>query len=134
MNDNKMSEIIESSISSLKSMAGADTIIGEAIKADDGTTIIPVSKLSVGFVTGGVDYTGKNADKKNNFGGGGGTGLSLTPVCFIVLHTDGKVEMLNVYEQLRNYPDPVGDVVNLIEKSPDLISKLKDAFGSKKDK
>lgn len=134
MNDNKMSEIIEASISSLKSMAGADTIIGEAIKADDGTTIIPVSKLSVGFVTGGVDYTGKNADKKNNFGGGGGTGLSLTPVCFIVLHTDGKVEMLNVNEQMRNYPDPVGDVVNLIEKSPDLISKLKDAFGSKKDK
>lgn len=133
MNDNKMSEIIEASVNSLKSMAGADTIIGDAIKADDGTTIIPVSKLSIGFVSGGVDYTGKNPDKKNNFGGGGGTGMSLTPVCFIVLHTDGKVEMLSVNEQMRNYPDPVGDVVNLIEKSPELISKLKDAFGSKKD-
>ncbi|MGN1047133.1 MAG: hypothetical protein ACI4QZ_00835, partial [Eubacteriales bacterium] len=64
----------------------------------------------------------------------GGTGMSLTPVFFIVLHTDGKVEMLSVNEQMRNYPDPVGDVVNLIEKSPELISKLKDAFGSKKDK
>ena len=104
MNDNKMSEIIEASVNSLKSMAGADTIIGDAIKADDGTTIIPVSKLSIGFVSGGVDYTGKNPDKKNIF-------------------TTVAMRMLLV-----------GDVVNLIEKSPELISKLKDAFGSKKDK
>lgn len=131
--DNKMSEMIEASVNSLKSMAGTDTIIGEAIKADDGTTIIPVSKLSVGFVTGGVDYNGKNSDKKNNFGGGGGSGLTLTPVCFIVIHKDGAVEMLNVNEQMRNYPDPVGDVVSLIQKSPELVAKFKDIFG-KKDK
>lgn len=131
MNENKISDIIEDSINQLKSIAGADTIIGEAIKANDGTTIIPVSKLSVGFVSGGVDFAGKPDSKKDKFGGAGGTGLTLTPVCFIVIHTDGKVEMLNVSEQMRNYPDPVGDVISLIEKSPELITKLKEAFSKK---
>ena len=128
MSDNKMSEMIETSINSLKSIAGADTIIGEAIKADDGTTIVPVSKLSVGFVSGGLDYAGKNTEKKNNYGGAGGTGLSLTPICFIVMHTDGRVEMLNVNEPLRGYPDPVGDVIGLVERSPEIISRIKEIF------
>lgn len=133
MNDNKMSEIIESSVASLKSVMDADTIIGEAIKAENGTTIIPVSKLSVGFVSGGLDYAGKAAEKKNNFGGGGGTGLSLTPVCFLVIHSDGKVEMLSVKDTVRNNPDPVSDIVGLIEKAPDIAEKLKAVFSKKTD-
>lgn len=131
MNENRMSEIIESSINSLKSIAGADTIIGEAIKTDDGVTIIPVSKLSIGFVSGGIDGTEKN--DKGKFGGAGGTGLTLTPVCFIVIHADGKVEMLNINEKAKNFPDPVGDIVNLVEKSPEIISKLKEVFGKKEN-
>lgn len=132
MNDNRMSEIMETAISNLKSAMGADTIIGEAIKTDSGTVIIPVSKLSVGFVSGGIDYTGKIAEKKNNFGGGGGTGMTLTPVCFLVIHSEGSVEILNVNDPARNYPDPVSDIVGLVEKSPDIISKIKSTF-SKKD-
>lgn len=129
----KMGEIIEASVNSLKSIAGADTIIGEAIKTDNGTTIIPVSKLSLGFVSGGVDYVGKNPEKKNNFGGGGGTGVTMTPVCFLVVKEGGEVEILNVKEPEKTTPDPVGDVIGLIEKSPEIIEKLKNIFGKKKN-
>ncbi|MBE6562123.1 MAG: sporulation protein YtfJ [Ruminococcaceae bacterium] len=132
MNENRMSEIIEASVNSLKSMVSGDTVIGEPINTDNGTTVIPVSKMSIGCLTGGIDYAGKNQpkEKKNNFGGGGGTGLSVVPVCFVVIHTDGRVEILNV-KSTKTGPDPVGDVVGLIERSPELIAKFRDAFGKK---
>ncbi len=132
MNENKMSEIIEASVNSLKSMVSGDTVIGEAITSDNGTTVIPVSKMTIGCLSGGIDYAGKNqaAENKNNFGGGGGTGLSVVPVCFVVIHTNGNVEILNI-KDAKSGPDPVGDVVGLIERSPELITKFREAFGKK---
>ena len=126
MNDNRMSEMIEASLNSLKSVAGGDTIIGTPINTDSGTTIIPVSKLSLGYVTGGIDYASKVEKADKNFGGGGGSGVSVTPICFIVISKDGRVELLNVGED--KIPDPIGDVVGLVERSPELIGKLKTAF------
>jgi sporulation protein YtfJ len=131
MNDNRMTEIIEASVASLKSIAGADTIIGAPITTPAETTIIPVSKLSVGYVTGGIDYASKVEKADKNFGGGGGTGISMTPICFLVINKFGKVEILNVGEDKS--PDPVGDVVGLVERSPELIGKIKSAFKKKKD-
>ena len=127
MNENKMSDIIEASVNSLKSVAGGDTIVGTPINTPTGTTIIPVSKLSLGYVTGGVDYLSKVEKSNKNFGGGGGTGITMTPVCFIVIDKDGKVELLNVGEDNKT-PDPIGDVVGLVERSPELIGRLKTAF------
>lgn len=125
---------MESAINNLKTVMGADTIIGDAINTESGTVIIPVSKLSVGFVSGGLDYAGKVPEKQsNNFGGGGGTGLTMTPVCFLVIDKNGKVEVLGVNSPARNHPDPVSDIIGFIEKSPELISKFKEAFGKKKD-
>ena len=135
MSDNRMSEVIEASINSLKSVAGSDTIIGTPISSPTGTTIIPVSKLSIGYVTGGHDYASKVEKTNKNFGGGGGSGLSVTPICFIVIDKDGRVELLNVGEDKT--PDPIGDVVSLVERSPELIGKIKTAFkrnkGAKSD-
>ncbi|MBQ7669333.1 MAG: sporulation protein YtfJ [Clostridia bacterium] len=130
MNDNRMAEIIEASVNSIKSIAGADTIIGAPINTPSGTTVIPVSKLSLGYVTGGVDYASKAEGKDKNFGGGGGTGVTMTPICFLVIDKEGKVEILNVGEDRS--PDPIGDVVGLVERSPELIGKIKAAFGKKK--
>ena len=132
MSENKMSEIIEASVNSLKSIAGADTIIGAPINTPSGTTVIPVSKLSLGYVTGGIDYVSKSDKPDKNFGGGGGTGISMTPICFLVIDKEGKVEILNVGEE--KYSDPIGDVVGLVERSPEIISKIKSAVGKKKDK
>ena len=126
MSDNRMGEMIEASLNSLKSVAGGDTIIGTPISTATGTTIIPVSKLSLGYVTGGLDYASKQEKADKNFGGGGGSGVSVSPVCFIVIDKEGKVELLNVGDEKS--PDPIGDVVGLVERSPELIGKLKTAF------
>ena len=133
MTDNKMSEIIRASVEGLKSSFDANTIIGEAITTANGTVVIPVSKLSVGFATGGIDYLGKKAAPtgNNNFGGGGGSGLSVNPVAFLVISPAGTVELLNVNES-KEPADAVSQIINAIERSPELIEKFKEVFSKNK--
>ncbi len=133
MSDNKMSEIIRASVEGLKSSFDANTIIGEAITTANGTVVIPVSKLSVGFATGGIDYLGKKTAPtgNNNFGGGGGSGLSVSPVAFLVVSPAGTVELLNVNES-KEPADAVSQIINAIERSPELIEKFKEVFSKNK--
>lgn len=137
MAETKLGDIIATSLSEIKNVVEANTIIGEPINTPQGTTIIPVSKVSIGFASGGIDFDGKrneeNPKKKPlSFSGGGGTGVSVTPVAFIVVDADGKVNMLSV-ENPPQAPDYIGSVTGFIEKSPDLIAKFKDIFGKKEN-
>ena len=132
MNESKIGDIIRASVENIKSTFDANTVIGEPISTANGTVIIPVSKLSVGFVSGGIDYTGKNPNPKGNFGGGGGTGVSVTPVAFLTVYPDGTVSLLNINDQPKE-TDPVVQIIGAIERSPELIAKLKNAL-SKGDK
>lgn len=126
-NENKIPEIIKSSLENIRSMVDANTVVGNPILTDSGTTIIPISKISVGIASGGVDYNDKNAaPKPQNFGGGGGTGLMVAPVGFLVVDKDGGVEFLNV--GMKGKPDPVDQIADLVERTPDIIAKIKDIF------
>lgn len=137
MNDsNKLNDIIKTSLENIRSMLDANTIIGDPITTSAGTTLIPISKISVGYVSGGLDYLKKDTPVQNgkpafnNFGGGGGTGITVSPVAFIVINADGKTEILNI-----NAPtapaDSISQVIGLIERSPELIDKLKTALKKK---
>ncbi len=135
---NKLNDIIKTSLDSIRSMVDSNTVIGNPITTANGTTIIPVSKVFVGFASGGVDYAGKhtapqNAAKPNanNFGGGGGTGLTVSPVAFLVVDPSGDVQLLNVNEPTKQANDPVSQVIGLLERSPELIEKLKVLFAKK---
>jgi len=133
--DNKIQEILSSSLESIRSLVDANTVIGNAINTPSGTVIIPVSKISMGMASGGIDYAGKSEEaiksKLQNFGGGGGTGLSVVPVGFLVVSPEGKVDMINVgTDQPTGTIEQVADV---IERSPDIIAKLKGVFGKKKN-
>lgn len=130
-NENKLEEIIRASLENIRSMIDADTVIGDPIATESGTTIIPVSKVSVGFATGGLDYDGKStaANRPQNFGAGGGTGLSIHPVGFLVVKKDGNIEMINVGQP---YPaDPIEQIASIIERSPEIIGRLKAVFKKK---
>lgn len=135
---NKLREMIDASLSNIKSMLDANTIIGDPIVTESGTTLIPVSKISVGYVSGGLDYNKKKNEKdqdKNapaNFGGGGGTGISVSPVAFIVIDSDGKADMLSINAP-AGATDTASQIVNLVDRSPELIEKIKGIF-KKKDK
>ena len=134
---NKLREMIDASLSNIKTMLDANTILGDPIVTDSGTTLIPVSKISVGYVSGGLDYNKKKGEKdqdKNvpaNFGGGGGTGISVSPVAFIVISPEGKAEMLNI--AAASSTDAASQIVNLVDRSPEIIEKIKGIF-KKKDK
>lgn len=139
MEENRINEIISTSLEKIKELSETGTVIGEQIKTDNGTVIVPVSKVSLGFVSGGIDFACKKkasdkGDKSNDsFGGGGGTGLSINPVGFLVIKPDGDVRMLNVTAPEVVYNNStVAAVGNIIEKSPDIIRKLKELFAKDK--
>ena len=126
--ENKIPEIIKSSMENIRSMVDANTIIGDPVNATGGTVIIPISKVSVGIASGGVDYNNKkdNAPRPQNFGGGGGTGLTVAPVGFLVIDKDGDVEFINV--SAKGKPDPVDQIADLVDRTLDIIAKIKSLF------
>ena len=134
-NENKLQDIIQTSLENIRSMVDANTVIGTPIPTESGTTIIPISKISMGFASGGLDFNGKKNDttKENaankNFGGGGGTGLTINPVGFLVVDKEGRVEMINT--GMPEAKDPVEQVANLLERSPEIFGKWKNLFKKK---
>lgn len=133
-NENKIQDIIQTSLENIRSMVDANTVIGNPINTESGTTIIPISKISMGFASGGLDFNGKNTEsvKENgakNFGGGGGTGLSISPVGFLIVNKDGKVDMLNT--GVAESKDLLEQIANLLERSPDILEKFKSVFQKK---
>ena len=132
MSDNRFNENFRTAIEGIKSMADANTVIGEAITTANETTIIPISKLSMGYASGGLDYKSKKAEPmaRSNFGGAGGSGLTVTPIAFLIISPNGSVEMLNVNQPVAaGAADPVSSIIGLIERSPDLIERLRAAIG-----
>lgn len=150
--ESNIGEIIKSSLENIKEIAGVNTIIGEAINTPDGTVIIPVSRVSLGFVSGGIDFNGKEPPKdksgtvngsdnersKNyklkNFGGGGGTGVSISPIGFLVVHIDGNVDFLNIAcPEIKAQNNLIDSITSIIEKSPEIILKIKSIFNKEKE-
>jgi sporulation protein YtfJ len=130
MADNKISEIIGESIESLKQYADAETIIGQPITTANGTTVIPVSKISMGFASGGLDYRSKKAPQSSapaNFGGGGGTGVTISPVAFLILTPSGGFDLLPINSS-GDGATTVDKITALIERSPDILQRLKDVL------
>lgn len=134
MNENKVNDLIESSLAKIRELTGTETVVGDPIYTPNGTLILPVSKISMGFATGGLDF-GKKKDadgkKPNNYGGGGGTGVTVTPVAFLILSPEGKIDLIPITDA-KNI-DTVDKVSALIERSPDILRRLKDVLLKKKE-
>ena len=134
MNENKVNDLIEGSLAKIRELTGTETVVGDPIYTPNGTLILPVSKISMGFATGGLDF-GKKKDeegkKPNNFGGGGGTGVTVTPVAFLILSAEGKIDLIPVTDA-KNV-DTVDKISALIERSPDILKRLKDVLVKKKE-
>ena len=126
------SDLIQTALDSVKSIIDANTVTGTPIETNNGTVIIPVSKVMIGLASGGVDFFDKksNSDKKN-FGGGGGTGVTVSPVGFLVVEKSGRVNLLNLNAEPK---DLVGHIFDLIQNTPELIERFKALFNSNKDK
>ena len=107
----------------IKEMVDVNTIIGEPVITPDGTTIIPVSKVSFGFASGGSDLP--TSQSKQTFGGGGGAGITLQPLAFLVVK-DGDVKLLQIATASNTADKVVNSVPDIIDKISDAIVKAKD--------
>ena len=112
----KLPNMLENTIQKIKEMVDVNSVIGTPIQTPDGVTIIPVSKVSVGFGGGGSDFVNKSGSE-NPFGGGVGGGVKVTPMCFLIVK-DGNVRMMPVAEPANSTAD------RLVEMIPDTIDKI----------
>ena len=86
--------LVKTAIEKIREVADTETVIGKPIVTSNGTTVIPVSKISIGFGSGGSDLPTKQA--KDLFGGGAGGGVSIQPIAFITIMPDGNVKLLQM--------------------------------------
>ena len=112
-------DMMSVTLQKIKEMVDVNTIIGEPILTNEGITLIPVSKVSFGFASGGSDFSGKNKQpgQPNTFGGGSGAGVNIIPVAFLVVK-DNSVRVLNIGPPASTTIDRVIDLV------PDVIDRV----------
>jgi len=124
-NKHPLNQMMRDAIESIHSMADTNTIVGQPIHTPDGVTLIPISKVSFGFGSGGGDY-GKNTSK-DNFGGGSAAGVKIDPVAFIVIK-DGITRILPVAVP------PTSTMERIVEKVPEIMDKVEKRFDKKQEK
>ena len=123
-----LSNMIENTLAKVRDMISVNDVVGDPIVTADGVTIIPISKVSVGFGGGGTDFVSKNPNKQDNpFGGGVGGGVKVTPIAFIVIKGD-SVRMLPVATPANTTPD------RIVEMVPDVLDKISNFIESHTDK
>lgn len=126
MENSNIGSLMDVTMTKMREMVDVDTIVGSPITTPDGITIIPVSKVSYGFASGGSDFAVK---EKNGFGGGNGAGIKIDPIGFLVVK-DGNVRMINVT------PPASTTIDRAIEKAPefiDMVDALIAKYVTKKD-
>ena len=125
MSDNRLSDIIKTSLDGIRGFTDINTVVGKEITTPSGVTVIPVSKVTVGFANGGVDFSTKKSQINQNFGCGGGTGVSITPLAFLVIDGVGKVDLI----PLSGSDSPTDKIFSVIEHAPEIVAKLRNTFG-----
>lgn len=127
--EHPIGNLMQTTLENIKDMVDVNTVVGEPISAGDGSTVIPISKVSFGFVAGGGEYdTAKETEKASQdlpFAGGGGAGVSVQPVGFLVINESGvkmlPAQNLSVLERALNC-------------APQIMEDVKALFGGKEQK
>jgi len=119
---------------SIKEMIDVNTIVGDAVETNDGTIIIPISKVGVGFAVGGGDYkafkpaTNVPDNSPNSFGGGTGAGVSITPVAFMVVG-NGQIRLIPVNPEANTYDKLLDFIPDAIDRVTQTVKKFKKGKG-----
>lgn len=122
MEKNPVSEMIETSLAKIKDMVDVNTVIGEPIVTVDGITLIPVSKVTLGFGGGGTEFPVK---EKNGLGMGNGAGMKIEPVGFLSIN-NGNIRMINISQPAETTVDRAIELVpEIIDRVEEFIEKRK---------
>ena len=120
--DHPIGHLMQTTLENIKDMVDVNTVVGEPIAAGNGATIIPISKVSFGFASGGSDFP--SASPKEMFGGGSGGGVTIQPMAFLVIKGE-SVRMIQVADK-DNIPERLANMV------PDAIDTVSSLIGGRK--
>ncbi|MDE5854962.1 MAG: sporulation protein YtfJ [Ruminococcus sp.] len=118
-----INELLGVSMEKIKEMADVNSVIGDPITTADGTTIIPISKVTYGFASGGSDLPSKY--DKDLFAGGAGAGISIKPEGFLIISPDGSVQMVKT----NIADDPISSAIGAV---PAIFDKIQGIIANKK--
>ena len=124
MKDQSAAGILSTTIEKVRQLVDVSTIVGEPIVLSDEVTVIPVSKVTYGFASGGSDFPSKNNTQL--FGGGGGAGVTINPVAFLILK-NGEVTLKHITSNDNAAERFVDMVPEVIDKVSNVVSKVKSA-------
>jgi sporulation protein YtfJ len=124
--NNKITEMLESAVSSIRTTIDANSVVGTPVSAPDGTLLIPITRVSFGFGGGGGDFEAKNVSSEGTFAGGLGGGASVKAEAFLVIN-DGNVRLIT----MDGGTSTVDRIMDLV---PDALSKVNDFITKKKNK
>lgn len=120
-----INEVIGTTMNKVREMVDANTVVGEPIHTPEGVTIIPVSRISFGFGSGGSDFNAKKESAPKNFGGGAAAGVNVDPIAFLIVRKD-------TVRLLPCTPGPYGPVDKLIDFMPDIVDRVSNFVDSRK--
>jgi len=123
------SGILATSIEKMRELVDVSTIIGEPVELGD-VKVIPVSKVTYAFASGGSDFPSKG--NQELFGGGGGAGVTITPVCFLVV-ANGEITVKHISTEESSVERVIGMVPDLVDKVSSTVNKLVEKFGKGDD-
>lgn len=129
MAEHGVNGLMAETMEKIRSMVDVNTIIGDPIVTHDGTTLIPISKVTFGFGSGGSDFKPRNSSDSAPlcFGGGGGAGVSISPVAFLIV-SEGNARILPVNMPADNSTD------RLIEMIPDAVNGIQNFVSNRRSK
>ena len=122
MSEHPIKELMGTTMDKIREMVDVNTVIGDPITSPEGTVIIPVSKVTYGFASGGSDFPSKT--EKELFGGGAGAGITITPTAFIVIQ-NGDARLLHMV-------DNSSTANNLVKLVPEVFTQLTALFSKDK--
>ena len=128
MSEHPIESMMDTTLNKIKEMADVNTVVGDPITTADGTVIIPISKVSYGFASGGSDLPSKSQPNRELFGGGTGAGISISPVAFLTIN-DGNVRLL----QLDPFNSSVDRIVGMAPGLMDAVTGLLNKNKKQKD-
>jgi sporulation protein YtfJ len=139
MDSHPIENLLKGTMENLKDMIDVNTIVGDAVESKDGSLIIPISRVSFGFVSGGSEFDTEHAKTSTYypFGGGSGAGISVKPVAFLIIKEDSirllSLEQQNAYDKLVESIPQVMDFIKEMTSNKDKKSKPTESTESEND-
>ena len=125
-NINPIGELMQTTMENVRNILKVDTVVGDPIYTPDGITLVPISRISLGFGGGGIELNQKNSSGNRPFGGGNATGVKIDPIGFLVIK-DGTIRMINVTPPASTTGDRLIDMVpQVMDRVDEFIARQKE--------